>query len=42
MALEDGVTLAECLEGAKTPENIPTALRKYQDIRKTRSKLVQD
>jgi len=42
MALEDGVTLAECLERAKMPEDIPTALQKYQDIRKPRCKLVQD
>jgi len=42
MALEDGVTLAECLERAKTAEEIPTVLQKYQDIRKPRCKLVQD
>jgi salicylate hydroxylase len=42
MALEDGVTIAECLERAKTLEDIPTALQKYQGIRKPRCKLVQD
>ena len=42
MALEGGVTLAKYLERAKTPEDIPTALQKYQDIRKPRCKLVQD
>jgi salicylate hydroxylase len=42
MAMEDGVTLAECLERANTVSDIPAVLRKYQEIRYLRCKLVQD
>lgn len=41
MALEDAVTLAECLERAQTTSDIPQVLKAYQEIREPRCKLVQ-
>jgi 2-polyprenyl-6-methoxyphenol hydroxylase-like FAD-dependent oxidoreductase len=41
MALEDTVTLAECLERASTTNDIPKVLKAYQEIREPRCKLVQ-
>jgi hypothetical protein len=42
MAIEDAVTLAECLERARTTDEIPKYLRAYQRIREPRCKLVQE
>lgn len=41
MALEDAATLAECLERAKNPEDIPKVLKDFQEIREPRTKLGQ-
>ena len=42
MGLEDAVTLAECLERAKTTDEIPKVMKAYQEIREPRCKLVQE
>lgn len=42
MAVEDAICLAECLDRAKTIENIPAVLQAFQEIRQPRCKLVQD
>lgn len=42
MAVEDAICLAECLDRAKTIEEIPAVLRAFQEIREPRCKLVQD
>jgi salicylate hydroxylase len=44
MALEDAVTLAECLQRAEISEvrSIPDALKAFQEIREPRCKLVQE
>ena len=41
MALEDAATLAECLERVEVSEEIPKALRAFQEIREPRCKRVQ-
>ena len=42
MALEDAVTLAECLERADEPSDIPKLLRAFQEIRQPRCRRVQE
>ena len=42
MALEDAVTLAECLDRATDRRNIPKALRAFQEIRRPRCQRVQE
>ncbi len=42
MALEDAVTLAECLERAVNTTDIPSVLRAFQEIRQPRCKRVQE
>lgn len=42
LALEDGVTVAECLSRAKSKHDIPRVLSVYQTIRESRCRLVQD
>lgn len=42
MAIEDAMTLAECLERPKSKDEIPQCLRAYQWIRQPRCKLVQE
>jgi salicylate hydroxylase len=42
MAIEDAVTLAECLERAKITDDIPKYLRAFQQIREPRCRLIQD
>ena len=42
MALEDAVALAECLERARRPSDIPNSLRAFQEIRQERCRRVQE
>jgi salicylate hydroxylase len=42
MAIEDAVTLAECLERARSTAEIPQYLSAYQRIREPRCKMVQE
>ena len=42
MGLEDAATLAECLERAENPQDIPQMLKALQEIRQPRCKRVQE
>jgi salicylate hydroxylase len=42
MAIEDAVTLVECLERVKTADSISNVLKAFQEIRGPRCKLVQE
>jgi salicylate hydroxylase len=42
MSVEDGICLAECLDRAKTTDDIPVVLRAFEEIRQPRCKLVQE
>ena len=41
-AIEDGAALAECLERAKAPEDLPKLLKAFEAIRKPRCEKVQE